>query len=136
MTNNVKLKEHLHLHKVIDNGDATTQEITSEKSKVEQAMQALTNAKSNLRADKNELQTAYNKLVRTYLPMVKPASIRQYETAKARIQNQINDAKNEAERILGNDNPQVSQVTQALNKIKAIQPKLTEAINMLQNKRK
>ena len=79
--------------RVIDNGDATTQEITSEKSKVEQAMQALTNAKSNLRADKNELQTAYNKLVRTYLPMVKPASIRQYETAKARIQNQINDAK-------------------------------------------
>ena len=84
MTNNVKLKEHLHLHKrVIDNGDATTQEITSEKSKVEQAMQALTNAKSNLRADKNELQTAYNKLMRTYLPMVKPASIRQYETAKS-----------------------------------------------------
>ena len=36
--------------------------------------------------------------------------------------------------FLGNDNPQVSQVTQALNKIKAIQPKLTEAINMLQNK--
>ena len=58
---------------MIDNGDATTQEITSEKSKVEQAMQALTNAKSNLRADKNELQTAYNKLLRTYLPMVKPA---------------------------------------------------------------
>ena len=26
-------------------------------------MQALTNAKSNLRADKNELQTAYNKLI-------------------------------------------------------------------------
>lgn len=49
--------------RVIDNGDATTQEITSEKSKVEQAMQALTNAKSNLRADKNELQTAYNKLI-------------------------------------------------------------------------
>ena len=47
---------------VIDNGDATTQEITSEKSKVEQA-QALTNAKSRLRADKNELQTAYNKLI-------------------------------------------------------------------------
>lgn len=49
--------------RVIDNGDATTQEITSEKSKVEQAMQALTNAKSRLRADKNELQTAYNKLI-------------------------------------------------------------------------
>lgn len=121
--------------RVIDNGDATTQEITSEKSKVEQAMQALTNAKSNLRADKNELQTAYNKLIENVSTNgKKPASIRQYETAKARIQNQINDAKNEAERILGNDNPQVSQVTQALNKIKAIQPKLTEAINMLQNK--
>ncbi len=121
--------------RVIDNGDATTQEITSEKSKVEQAMQALTNAKSNLRADKNELQTAYNKLIENVsINGKKPASIRQYETAKARIQNQINDAKNEAERILGNDNPQVSQVTQALNKIKAIQPKLTEAINMLQNK--
>ena len=121
--------------RVIDNGDATTQEITSEKSKVEQAMQALTNAKSNLRADKNELQTTYNKLIENVSTNgKKPASIRQYETAKARIQNQLNDAKNEAERILGNDNPQVSQVTQALNKIKAIQPKLTEAINMLQNK--
>ncbi|MEN4496267.1 hypothetical protein [Staphylococcus epidermidis] len=87
--------------RVIDNGDATTQEITSEKSKVEQAMQALTNAKSNLRADKNELQTAYNKLIENVSTNgKKPASIRQYETAKARIQNQINDAKNEAERIL------------------------------------
>ena len=68
--------------------------------------------------------------------MVKPASIRQYETAKARIQNQINDAKNEAERILGNDNPQVSQVTQALNKIKAIQPKINRSYQHASKQRK
>ena len=91
--------------------------------------------KSNLRADKNELQTAYNKLIENVSTNGKNRRVYvNTETAKARIQNQINDAKNEAERILGNDNPQVSQVTQALNKIKAIQPKLTEAINMLQNK--
>ena len=78
---------------MIDNGDATTQ-ITSEKSKVEQAMQALTNAKSNLRADKNELQTAYNKLSENVSTNGKNRRVYvNTKQPKARIQNQINDAK-------------------------------------------
>ena len=36
--------------------------------------------------------------------------------------------------FLTNDNPQVSQVTAALNKIKAVQPELDKAIAMLKNK--
>lgn len=48
---------------IINNGDATAQDISSEKSKVEQVLQALQNAKNDLRADKRELQTAYNKLI-------------------------------------------------------------------------
>ena len=55
--------------------------------------------------------------------------------AKSRIQTQIDSAKNEANSILTNDNPQVSQVTAALNKIKAVQPELDKAIAMLKNKR-
>ena len=57
-------------------------------------MQALTNAKSNLRADKNELQTAYNKLIENVSTNGKNRRVYvNTETAKARIQNQINDAK-------------------------------------------
>ena len=41
--------------KVIDNGDATVEEIRDEKSKVE-ALTALNQAKDDLRADKTELQ--------------------------------------------------------------------------------
>ncbi|OMG44579.1 hypothetical protein BK140_36855, partial [Paenibacillus macerans] len=62
------------------------------------------------------------------------ASIRKYNEAKSRIQTQIDSAKNEANSILTNDNPQVSQVTAALNKIKAVQPELDKAIAMLKNK--
>ena len=47
-------------------------------------MQALTNAKSNLRADKNELQTAYNKLIENVSTNgKKPASIRQYRNSQS-----------------------------------------------------
>ena len=40
--------------KVIDNGDATVEEIRDEKSKVEEALTALNQAKDDLRADKTE----------------------------------------------------------------------------------
>ena len=46
---------------IIADGDATAKQISDEK-KVEQALQALNNAKSDLRADKSQLQNAYNKL--------------------------------------------------------------------------
>ena len=68
--------------------------------------------------------------------MVKPASIRQYETTKARIQNQINDAKNEAERILGNDNPQVSQVTPSIEQNQSYSTKINRSYQHASKQRK
>ena len=49
--------------------------MSDEKSKVEQALSELNNAKSALRADKQELQQAYNQLIQpTDLNNKKPAS--------------------------------------------------------------
>ena len=88
-----------------------------------------------LNALQKELQNAYNQLTQNIDTSGKtPASIRKYNEAKSRIQTQIDSAKNEANSILTNDNPQVSQVTAALNKIKAVQPELDKAIAMLKNK--
>ena len=120
---------------VIDNGDATTQQISNAKTNVERALEALNNAKTGLRADKEELQNAYNQLTQNIDTSGKtPSSIKKYNEAKSRIQSQIDSAKNEANSILTNDNPQVSQVTAALNKIKSVQPELDKAIALLQNK--
>lgn len=120
---------------VINNGDATSQQISAEKDKVEQALQALNNAKNGLRADKSELQTAYQQLNQNVDTNGKtPASIKKYQDAKAKIQTQIDAAQNEAKQVLDNDNPSVSQVNDALNKIKAVQPVLTKAIHLLENK--
>ena len=69
--------------RVIDNGDATTQRVLLKNLKVEQAMQALTNAKSRLRADKNELQTAYNKLIENVSTNGKTGSIRQSRNSQS-----------------------------------------------------
>ena len=88
-----------------------------------------------MRADKSELQTAYNTLTEQVSTEGKtPASIKKYQDAKAKIQNQINAAQNEAKQILDNSNPTVSQVNNALNNIKAVQPKLDSAIHLLENK--
>lgn len=50
---------------IIDNGDATAQQIADEKSKVNQALQALNDAKQHLTADTSKLQNALNGLNRT-----------------------------------------------------------------------
>lgn len=120
---------------IINNGDATAQDISSEKSKVEQVLQALQNAKNDLRADKRELQTAYNKLIQNVNTNgKKPSSIQNYKSARRNIENQYNTAKNEAHNVLENTNPTVNAVEDALRKINAIQPEVTKAINILQDK--
>ena len=122
---------------IINNGDATAQDISSEKSKVEQVLQALQNAKNDLRADKRELQTAYNKLIQNVNTNgKKPSSIQNYKSARRNIENQYNTAKNEAHNVLENTNPTVNAVEDALRKINAIQPEVTKAINILQDKRR
>ena len=81
------------------------------------------------------MQTAYNKLTEHISTEGKtPASIHKYNDAIAKIQSQIDSAKNEAKHVLDSSNPTVSQVNDALNKIKAVQPKITSANNLLENK--
>ena len=64
------------------------------KNKVEQALQALNNAKSDLRADKSQLQNAYNKLTEQVSTNGKtPSSIKKYEAARKAIETQYNEAK-------------------------------------------
>ena len=56
---------------IINNGDATAQDISSEKSKVEQVLQALQNAKNDLRADKKNYRLHTINLYKMLIPMVK-----------------------------------------------------------------
>lgn len=56
---------------IINNGDATAQDISSEKSKVEQVLQALQNAKNDLRADKENYRLHTINLYKMLIPMVK-----------------------------------------------------------------
>ena len=56
---------------IINNGDATAQDISSEKSKVEQVLQALQNAKNDLRADKRNYRLHTINLYKMLIPMVK-----------------------------------------------------------------
>ena len=56
-----------HANSVINNGDATSQQINDAKNTVEQAQRDYVEAKSNLRADKSQLQSAYDTLNRDVL---------------------------------------------------------------------
>ncbi|MEJ7376176.1 hypothetical protein, partial [Staphylococcus caprae] len=48
---------------IINNGDATEQQITNETNRVNQAINAINKAKNDLRADKSQLENAYNQLI-------------------------------------------------------------------------
>ena len=79
-------------------------------------MQALNNAKSDLRADKSQLQNAYNKLTEQVSTNGKtPSSIKNMKQRVKRLKLNIMRL-NEAERVLRNNNPSVNEVTQTLEK--------------------
>ncbi|MBV6545552.1 FIVAR domain-containing protein, partial [Ursidibacter maritimus] len=104
-------------------------------SKVEQALSELNNAKSALRADKQELQQAYNQLIQpTDLNNKKPASITAYNQRYQQFSNELNSTKTNTDRILKEQNPSVADVNNALNKVREVQQKLNEARALLQNK--
>ena len=108
--------------------------MSDEKSKVEQALSELNNAKSALRADKQELQQAYNQLIQpTDLNNKKPASITAYNQRYQQFSNELNSTKTNTDRILKEQNPSVADVNNALNKVRE-QQKLNEARALLQNK--
>ena len=120
---------------VIDNGDATAEEIRDEKVKVEKALTALNQAKDDLRADKTELQHKLPELdQRGITEGKKPASITAYNEALGRIQSEIEEAKTKAQEVLNKEKATPAEVKEALDKVKAILPKLTEAISLLHDK--
>ena len=64
----------------------------------------------------------------------KPASVRRYNEAISNIRRELDTAKADASSTLRNTNPSVEQVRDALNKINTVQPKVNQAIALLQPK--
>ena len=68
------------------------------------------------------------------LPKVKPASITAYNEALGIIQSEIEEAKTKAQEVLNKEKATPAEVREALDKVKAVLPKLTEAISLLHDK--
>nr|WP_277951894.1 DUF1542 domain-containing protein [Staphylococcus hominis] len=64
----------------------------------------------------------------------KPASITAYNEALGRIQSEIEEAKAKAQEVLNKEKAKPAEVKEALDKVKAVLSKLTEAINLLHDK--
>nr|WP_285835395.1 DUF1542 domain-containing protein [Staphylococcus hominis] len=120
---------------VIDNGDATAEEIRDEKTKVEEALTQLTEAKNALKADKSVLEQKRPGLNHVGVTEgKKPASVTAYNNEMAKIHDELEAAKTEADRVINDDNATPAQVTAAIAKIDAVQPKLDNAISLLHDK--
>ncbi|MES5412013.1 DUF1542 domain-containing protein, partial [Staphylococcus hominis] len=120
---------------VIDNGDATAEEIRDEKTKVEEALTQLTEAKNALKADKSVLEQKRPGLNHVGVTEgKKPASVTAYNNEMAKIHDELEAAKTEADRVINDDNATPAQVTAAIAKIDAVQPKLENAISLLHDK--
>ncbi|WP_340139469.1 DUF1542 domain-containing protein [Staphylococcus hominis] len=120
---------------VINNGDATAEEIRNEKAKVEEALTQLTEAKNALKADKSVLEQKRPGLNHVGVTEgKKPASITAYNEALGRIQSEIEEAKAKAQEVLNKEKATPAEVKEALDKVKAVLSKLTEAINLLHDK--
>ncbi|MEJ7445559.1 hypothetical protein WL480_11920, partial [Staphylococcus hominis] len=86
--------------KVIDNGDATVEEIRNEKAKVEEALTQLTEAKNALKADKLVLEQKRPGLNHVGVTEgKKPASVTAYNNEMAKIHDELEAAKTEADRV-------------------------------------
>ncbi|PTK23610.1 hyperosmolarity resistance protein Ebh, partial [Staphylococcus hominis] len=121
--------------KVIDNGDATVEEIRNEKAKVEEALTQLTEAKNALKADKLVLEQKRPGLNHVGVTEgKKPASVTAYNNEVTKIHDELEAAKTEADRVIHDDNATPAQVTAAIAKIDAVQPKLDNAISLLHDK--
>ena len=120
---------------VINNGDATAEEIRDEKAKVAEALTQLTEAKSALKADKSVLEQKRPGLNHVGVTEGKqPASVTAYNNEMAKIHDELEAAKTEADRVIHDDNATPAQVTAAIAKIDAVQPKLDNAISLLHDK--
>ncbi|MDS3927836.1 hypothetical protein RJB85_11670, partial [Staphylococcus hominis] len=120
---------------VIDNGDTTKEEIAQAKAKVEEALTQLTEAKNALKADKSVLEQKRPGLNHVGVTEgKKSASVTAYNNEMAKIHDELEAAKTETDRVINDDNATPAQVTAAIAKIDAVQPKLDNAISLLHDK--
>lgn len=118
--------------RVIDNGDATAQQISDEKHRVDNALTALNQAKHDLTADTHALEQAVQQLNRTGTTTgKKPASITAYNNSMHALQSDLTSAKNSANTIIQKPIRSVQEVQTALTNVNRVNERLTQAINQL-----
>lgn len=118
--------------RVIDNGDATAQQISDEKHRVDNALTALNQAKQNLTADTHALEQAVQQLNRTGTTTgKKPASITAYNNSMHALQAELTSAKNNANTVIHKPIRSVQEVQSALTNVNRVNDKITQAINQL-----
>ncbi|MEG3217122.1 Extracellular matrix-binding protein ebh [Staphylococcus aureus] len=118
--------------RVIDNGDATAQQISDEKHRVDNALTALNQAKHDLTADTHALEQALQQLNRTGTTTgKKPASITAYNNSIRALQSDLTSAKNSANAIIQKPIRTVQEVQSALTNVNRVNERLTQAINQL-----
>ncbi|WP_435056198.1 hyperosmolarity resistance protein Ebh [Staphylococcus pasteuri] len=118
---------------VIDNGDATEQEIADEKASVELALTELNEAKANLTADTTALQQAVQQLDRTGSTTdKKPASITAYNQAMQALNSDLTSARNNANAVINKPIRTVQEVQDAMTAVNRVNEQITQAIDQLQ----
>lgn len=118
--------------RVIDNGDATAQQISDEKHRVDNALTALNQAKHDLTAGTHALEQAVQQLNRTGTTTgKKPASITAYNNSIRALQSDLTSAKNSANAIIQKPIRTVQEVQSALTNVNRVNERLTQAINQL-----
>ena len=118
---------------VIDNGDATPQQIATQKQNVENALNALNQAKSDLTADTSALQQAVQQLDRTGTTTgMRPASITAYNQAMQALNPDLTQARQNANAIINKPIRTVQEVQDALRQVNQVNERITQAINQLQ----
>lgn len=124
--------EIIAAQRVIDNGDATAQQISDEKHRVDNALTALNQAKHDLTADTHALEQAVQQLNRTGTTTgKKPASITAYNNSIRALQSDLTSAKNSANAIIQKPIRTVQEVQSALTNVNRVNERLTQAINQL-----
>ncbi len=118
---------------VIDNGDATAQQIAEQKQNVDKALTALNQAKSDLTADTSALQQAVQQLDRTGTTTgMRPASITAYNQAMQALNPDLTQARQKADAIINKPIRTVQEVQDALRQVDQVNERITQAINQLQ----
>ena len=118
---------------VIDNGDATAQQIAAQKQNVDNALAELNKAKAGLTADTEALQQAAQLLNRTGTTSgMRPASITAYNQAMQALKPDLTQARQNADAIINKPIRTVQEVQDALRQVNQVNERITQAINQLQ----